>query len=142
MHSDGYVESLVKFHSPSARPTAGVTRRRSREAGLVGGTRQRHFDGTNFKSRKTRENAQTPTTTVLVLLQGSGSIMKSGHGRSLVGWSSRDRRAAGSPCPYLMSLPTAVEGSLETARRTAAVARAHLYYKKRRSKWQLVVKHR
>ena len=24
MHSDGDVESLVKFHSPSARPTAGV----------------------------------------------------------------------------------------------------------------------
>ena len=29
---------------------------------LVGGTRQRHFDGTNFKSRKLLENAQTPTT--------------------------------------------------------------------------------
>jgi hypothetical protein len=28
----------------------------------VGGTRQRHFDGTNFKPRKLPENAQTPTT--------------------------------------------------------------------------------
>jgi hypothetical protein len=29
---------------------------------LVGGMRQRHFDGTNFKPRKLPENAQTPTT--------------------------------------------------------------------------------
>ena len=29
---------------------------------LVGGTRQRHFNGTNFKLRKAPENAQTPTT--------------------------------------------------------------------------------
>jgi len=27
---------------------------------LVGGTRQRRFDGTNFKPRKVPENAQTP----------------------------------------------------------------------------------
>ena len=40
---------------------------------LVGGTRQRHFDGTNFKPRKVPENAQTPTTIVLVLYQGSGA---------------------------------------------------------------------
>src|SRR5512134_3671456 len=30
---------------------------------LVGGTRQRHFAGTNFKPRKLPKNAQTPTTT-------------------------------------------------------------------------------
>ena len=40
---------------------------------LVGGTRQRRFDGTNFKPRRLPENAQTPTTTVLVLSQGSGA---------------------------------------------------------------------
>jgi len=31
---------------------------------LVGGTRQRHFAGTNFKPRKLVENAQTPTRRV------------------------------------------------------------------------------
>ncbi len=40
---------------------------------LVGGTRKRRFDGTNFKPRKLPENAATPTTTVLVLSQGSGA---------------------------------------------------------------------
>src|SRR5574341_2368955 len=30
---------------------------------LVGGRRQRHFDGTNSKPRKLLENAATPTTT-------------------------------------------------------------------------------
>ena len=35
--------------------------------------RERHFEGTNFKPRKLLENAQTPTTTVLVLSQGSGA---------------------------------------------------------------------
>jgi len=29
---------------------------------LVGGTRQRHFDGISFKPRKLPENAATPTT--------------------------------------------------------------------------------
>jgi len=29
---------------------------------LVGGTRERHFDGANLKPRKLLENAQTPTT--------------------------------------------------------------------------------
>ena len=29
---------------------------------LVGGTRERHFDGTHFKPHKMLENAQTPTT--------------------------------------------------------------------------------
>jgi hypothetical protein len=31
---------------------------------LVGGTRQRQFDGTNSKPRKLLENAQTPTSRV------------------------------------------------------------------------------
>ena len=35
---------------------------------LVGGTRGRHFDGTNFKPRKTLENAQTPTSRVHAVL--------------------------------------------------------------------------
>jgi hypothetical protein len=32
---------------------------------LVGGTRERHFDGTNSKPRKLLENAQSPTSRVL-----------------------------------------------------------------------------
>jgi len=35
---------------------------------LVGGTRQRHFDGTNCKPRKLPENAQTPTSRVHAVL--------------------------------------------------------------------------
>jgi hypothetical protein len=38
---------------------------------LVGGTRQRHFDGTDFKPRKLPENAQTPTSRVHALLGGN-----------------------------------------------------------------------
>jgi hypothetical protein len=37
---------------------------------LVGGTRQRHFAGTNFKPRKLLENAQTPTSRVHAVLGG------------------------------------------------------------------------
>ena len=37
---------------------------------LVGGTRQRRFDGTNFKPRKLPENAQTPTSRVHAVLGG------------------------------------------------------------------------
>jgi hypothetical protein len=37
------------------------------------GTRQRDFDGTNLELEKLPENAPTPTTTVLVFLQGSGA---------------------------------------------------------------------
>jgi hypothetical protein len=35
---------------------------------LVGGTRERHFTGTNFKPRKVPENAQTPTSRVHAVL--------------------------------------------------------------------------
>ncbi len=34
----------------------------------VGGTRERHFDGTHFKPRKPLENAATPTRRVHVVL--------------------------------------------------------------------------
>jgi len=37
---------------------------------LVGGTRQRHFDGTTFKPRKLLENAPTPTCQLLAVLGG------------------------------------------------------------------------
>ncbi len=37
---------------------------------LVGGTRQRHFIGNNFKPRKLPENAQTPTSRVHAVLGG------------------------------------------------------------------------
>ena len=37
---------------------------------LVGGTRQRYFDGINFKPRKLLENAQTPTSRVHAVLGG------------------------------------------------------------------------
>ena len=37
---------------------------------LVGGMRQRHFDGTNLKPHKLPENAQTPTSRVHAVLGG------------------------------------------------------------------------
>jgi len=37
---------------------------------LVGGTRQRHFDGTDLKPCKVPENAQTPTSRVHAVLGG------------------------------------------------------------------------
>jgi len=37
---------------------------------LVGGTRQRHFAGTNFKPHKLLENAPTPTSRVHAVLGG------------------------------------------------------------------------
>jgi hypothetical protein len=41
---------------------------------LVGGTRQRHFDGTHSKPRKAPENAQTPTSRVHAVLGGAINI--------------------------------------------------------------------
>ena len=38
---------------------------------LVGGARQRHFDGANFKPRKLLKNAQTPTRRVHAVLGAS-----------------------------------------------------------------------
>src|SRR5215213_254846 len=43
---------------------------------LVGGTRQRRFDGTNFKPHKLPENAQTPTSRVHAAL---GSVHFARH---------------------------------------------------------------
>ena len=40
---------------------------------LVGGTRQRHFDGTRSKPRKLPENAPTPTTMAPALARRSGA---------------------------------------------------------------------
>jgi hypothetical protein len=39
---------------------------------LVGGTRQRHFDGTRLEPRKLPENAQIPTSQVHASLGGLG----------------------------------------------------------------------
>jgi len=41
----------------------------------VGGTRQRHFAGTNFKPRKLLENAQTPTRRVHAVLGGPIDVL-------------------------------------------------------------------
>lgn len=41
---------------------------------LVGGTRQRHFDGTILKLRKLLRNAQTPTSRVHAVLGGSAFV--------------------------------------------------------------------
>ena len=43
---------------------------------LVGGTRQRHFDGTNLKPRKLLKNAQTPTSRVHAVLGSVLSLLK------------------------------------------------------------------
>ena len=40
---------------------------------LVGGTRERQFDGTNSEPRKLPENAQTPTSRVHAVLGGAPS---------------------------------------------------------------------
>ncbi len=49
---------------------------------LVGGTRERHFAGTNSKPHKLPENAATPTSRVHAVLggvlNGSGSLPPSG----------------------------------------------------------------
>jgi len=58
-----------RFHMPSLmaillEPPNGLRYPR------VGGTRQRHFDGTSLKPRKTPETAQTPTRRVHAVLGG------------------------------------------------------------------------
>ena len=57
----------------------------------------------------------------------SGSIIKSGHGRSMSGRSSRDRRAARSPCPFRQE-PEQLQGLKDRI-----LAWAPLHYTKRRS---------
>ena len=46
----------------------GLPRMLSAGYPLVGGTRQRHFDGANLKPRKLLENAQSPTSRVHAVL--------------------------------------------------------------------------
>lgn len=55
---------------------------------LVGGTRQRHFDGTNSKPRKPLENAQTPTSRVHAVL--GGGWRGADHEPSLYGFPSQE----------------------------------------------------
>jgi hypothetical protein len=43
---------------------------------LVGGTRQRHFAGTNLKPRELPENAQTPTSRVHAVLAATAVIQQ------------------------------------------------------------------
>ena len=43
---------------------------------LVGETRQRCFDGINFKPHKLLENAQTPTSRVHAVLGGTAEVTK------------------------------------------------------------------
>jgi hypothetical protein len=54
--------SVIFFSLSLAKPPNGE------RYPLVGGTRQRRFDGTNFKPRKMPENAQTPTSRVHAVL--------------------------------------------------------------------------
>jgi hypothetical protein len=65
-------------------PVAEHPRRRA-----GGWTRQRRFDGTSLTLVYSHFSAVSPTITTLVFVQGSGSIMKRGHGRSRVGRSSK-----------------------------------------------------
>jgi len=69
--------SKISFFSRTEYPANGL--RYAPSGVLVGGTRQRFCDGTNFKSRKLPENAHavptgsSPTTTVLAFAQESGA---------------------------------------------------------------------
>ena len=60
--------------SNSTRPSSELTALFSAPNGwrypLVGGTRERRFDGTRFKPHKPPENAQTPTSRVHAVLGG------------------------------------------------------------------------
>ena len=55
-----YLIDLLKLHATA----------RGLSYPLVGGTRQRHFAGINFKPRKLLENAPTPTTMAPALFAG------------------------------------------------------------------------
>jgi hypothetical protein len=60
------------FHDLLALPTDPPQEKSMPPNGLrylrVGGTRERHFDGANFKPHKLLENAQTPTRRVHAVL--------------------------------------------------------------------------
>jgi len=61
-----------KLNSEPAEAPNGWRKPRMLSAGypLVGGTRQRRFNGTSFKPGKQPENAQTPTSRVHAVLGG------------------------------------------------------------------------
>ncbi|HET8671070.1 MAG TPA: hypothetical protein VFM05_10715, partial [Candidatus Saccharimonadales bacterium] len=61
--------------SMESRPTVGVCVAPCKGYPLVGGTRQRHFDGTNLKSQKLPENTQTPTRPLHVVLGGGAEVI-------------------------------------------------------------------
>ncbi len=56
MHSDGDVESLVKFHSPSARPTVALPAAGEKKAG------KRKTAKAYDKAQKTERTAQSTAT--------------------------------------------------------------------------------
>jgi hypothetical protein len=72
----GYLCSIGGFHSNTAllRTRNAQNHNEAQRLALcpfgvlVGGTRQRHFAGTNFKPHKLPENAQTPTSRVHAVL--------------------------------------------------------------------------
>jgi hypothetical protein len=55
---------------------------------LVGGTRERRFAETNFKPRKTLENAQTPTRRVHALLGAHEEDMRRRNSGSRIAFAS------------------------------------------------------
>ena len=64
------------LHDPQTKPTVFFSPPNGLRYPLVGGTRQRHFVGTNLKPRKVPENAATPTSRVHAVL---GSFFVSYH---------------------------------------------------------------
>jgi hypothetical protein len=73
----GFAMILDAFFLTTLYVFVGKERANGLRYPLVGGTRERHFDGTNSKPRKLPENAQTPTSRVHALLGGKalGAIM-------------------------------------------------------------------
>ena len=64
------VTNRMNQETPLKSPYYGFTPPNGVRYPLVGGTRQRHFDGTHFKPRKLPENAQTPISRVHAVLGG------------------------------------------------------------------------
>src|SRR5688572_9893523 len=62
---------------------------------LVGGTRERHFAGTNLQPRKLLKNAATPTSRVHALLGAGGRINKTVSLNSAISVRSRQHISTG-----------------------------------------------